>query len=72
MNAAIPIQAIPPTDAAWGDSPTSRAPGWVYTDETLYRREMDRLFYRGHWCYVGLECEVPETGDFKRTAVGER
>lgn len=56
----------------WGDAPTSRAPGWVYTDPEVYREELERFFYRGHWCYVGLECEVPEAGDFKRTVVGER
>ena len=76
MNATIPILPVPlpvtGATAAWGEAPTSRAPGWVYTDADLYRRELDRLFYRGHWCYVGLECEVPETGDFKRTTVGER
>ncbi len=68
MNAAIPIHTTSP----WGEAPTSRAPGWVYTDAELYQRELERLFYRGHWCYVGLECEVPEAGDFKRTVVGER
>ncbi len=57
---------------AWGDAPTSRAPGWIYTDAEVYREELERFFYRGHWCYVGLECEVPEVGDFKRTAIGER
>jgi salicylate 5-hydroxylase large subunit len=67
MNAALPS---PP--AAWGDAPTSRVPGWAYTSETLYREELQRLFYRGHWCYVGLECEVPEPGDWRRSAVGER
>ncbi|MBV9891124.1 MAG: aromatic ring-hydroxylating dioxygenase subunit alpha, partial [Rhizobacter sp.] len=25
-----------------------------------------------HWCYVGLEAEVANPGDFKRTVVGER
>ena len=68
MSAVIPI-AVSPT---WGEAPTSQAPGWIYTDDGLYRRELDRFFYRGHWCYVGLECEVPEAGDFKRTVVGER
>ena len=68
MNAVMPIIA----DPAWGEAPTSRVPGWVYTDAEIYRRELERLFYRGHWCYVGLECEVPQTGDFKRTVVGER
>ena len=65
---------VMPIDVArrWGDAPTSRAPGWVYTDPALYREELERFFYRGHWCYVGLECEVPDKGDFKRTAIGER
>jgi salicylate 5-hydroxylase large subunit len=57
---------------AWGDAPTSRVPGWVYTDPEVYRQELERFFYQGHWCYVGLECEVPEPGDYKRTVVGER
>ena len=56
----------------WGNAPTSRVPGWAYTDEAVYRRELERFFYKGHWCYVGLECEVPNPGDFKRTVVGER
>ncbi len=64
-----PMQTAPMT---WGDSPTSRAPGRVYTDEGLYREELERFFYRGHWCYVGLECEVPDAGNFKKSAVGER
>ena len=70
---SVPIvDADAPSGCAWGDAPTSRAPGWVYTDEAVYRQELERFFYRGHWCYVGLECEVPEPGDFKRSKVGER
>jgi salicylate 5-hydroxylase large subunit len=42
MNAAM----------TWGDAPTSRASGAVYTDETLYREELERFFYRGHWSLV--------------------
>ncbi len=56
----------------WGSAPISRVPGWAYTDEAVYRRELERFFYKGHWCYVGLACEVPSPGDFKRTVVGER
>ncbi len=70
MNAALPLAAGPASP--WGELPTSRAPGWVYTKPEVYREEMERFFYRGHWCYVGLECEVPQPGDFKRTVVGER
>ena len=51
---------------------SSRIPFSVYTDEQLHQRELERLFYRGHWCYVGLEAEIPNVGDFKRTVIGER
>jgi salicylate 5-hydroxylase large subunit len=51
---------------------SSRIPFSVYTDEQIYKRELERLFYHGHWCYVGLEAEIPNSGDFKRTVVGER
>lgn len=64
--------ALTSAGPAWGDAPTSRAPGWVYTDPGIYQQELERFFYRGHWAYVGLECEVPGPGDFKRTKVGER
>ena len=65
----------PASDTApprWGGEGTSRIPFAVYTDEALHRRELERFFYQGHWCYVGLEAEIPEAGDFKRTVVGER
>ena len=39
---------------------------------SCYQRELERFFYRSHWCYVGLEAEIPNAGDFKRTVVGER
>ena len=70
MNAIDP--AARGADKLWGDAPLSRVPGRVYTDAQLYAQELQRFFYRGHWCYVGLDCEVPNTGDFKRTVVGER
>lgn len=57
---------------AWPGDGTHRIPFEAYTDEAIYRRELERFFYRGHWCYIGLEAEVPKPGDFKRTAVGER
>ncbi|MEY4209477.1 MAG: hypothetical protein RLZZ20_2629 [Pseudomonadota bacterium] len=56
----------------WESEGTSRIPFWAYTDESIYKKELDRLFYKGHWCYIGLEAEVPKPGDFKRTVIGER
>jgi len=61
-----------PESPTWTGGGTSRVPFWAYTREDLYKKELDRMFYNGHWCYVGLEAEIPNAGDFKRTVVGER
>ena len=56
----------------WPGAGTHRVPFGVYTSDWVHQRELQRLFYQNHWCYVGLEVEVPEPGDFKRSVVGER
>ena len=56
----------------WSDAGSSRIPFWVYTDEQLHKRELDKIFYGEHWCYVGLDIEIPNTGDYKLSFVGER
>ena len=61
-----------PESPTWPGEGTSRVPFWAYTREDLYKKELDRLFYNGHWCYVGLEAEIPNAGDFRRTVIGER
>ncbi|UUX95358.1 aromatic ring-hydroxylating dioxygenase subunit alpha [Aquabacterium sp. J223] len=61
-----------PTQPHWEGDGTHRIPFLAYTSDEIYKRELERLFYKGHWCYVGLEAEVPNVGDFKRTVIGER
>ena len=61
-----------PSELRWEREETSRIPFLAYTSEALHKRELERFFYNKHWCYVGLEAEVPNPGDFKRTAIGER
>jgi salicylate 5-hydroxylase large subunit len=56
----------------WKGEGSSRIPFWAYTDDDIYRQELERFFYSGHWCYVGLEAEIANPGDFKRTVIGER
>ena len=56
----------------WEAEGSSRITFWAYTDEAIYKKELDRLFYKAHWSYIGLEAEVPNPGDFKRTVIGER
>ena len=64
--------ALFPASVTWEGAGTSRIPFGVYTHEDLHRWELERFFYRKHWCYVGLAAEIPNPGDFKRTVVGER
>lgn len=56
----------------WRTEGSGRVPYGVYSDADIYHRELERFFYSGHWCYVGLEAEIPQPGDFKRSWVGER
>jgi phenylpropionate dioxygenase-like ring-hydroxylating dioxygenase large terminal subunit len=42
----------------------------VYIDDEVYRLEMQRLFRDG-WAFVGLEAEVPNPGDFRRSWMGD-
>lgn len=66
------MPAVFPENPVWESEGTSRIPFWAYTDEALYKKELERFFYDNHWCYVGLEAEIPNPGDFKRTVIGER
>ena len=61
-----------PKELHWETDGTSRIPFMAYTGEELHKKELERFFYRKHWCYVGLEAEIPNPGDFKRTVIGER
>ena len=69
-NGACPGDA--PDALHWEAGDTSRIPFAVYTDPSRHQRELERFFYRGHWCYVGLEAEIPNPGDYRRSVVGER
>ena len=51
---------------------THRIPNRVYSDAELHARELDAFFYKAHWCYVALECEIPKPGDYKATMIGEK
>lgn len=44
-------------------------PGAFFTDEALYRAELDCIFAR-HWLFVATEAEIPEGGDYRTYQVG--
>ena len=55
----------------WPGNGTHQVPYWVYTDPDIYAGELRKVFGGKSWNYVGLEAEIPEPGNFKRTKVGE-
>ncbi|HPY40314.1 MAG TPA: salicylate hydroxylase, partial [Thiolinea sp.] len=69
MSSTTPVF---PQEPQWPDAGTSHIPFWAYTRDDLHKRELERLFYTKHWCYIGLEAEIPNPGDFRRSVVGER
>jgi len=42
--------------------PGHALPAGLYTREDVFKADLD-VFFRRHWIYVGLECDVPEPGD---------
>lgn len=55
----------------WPDEGVSRVPYRVYTDPDIYAVEQERVFRGSAWCFIGLESEVPEAGDYKTTYIGD-
>jgi phenylpropionate dioxygenase-like ring-hydroxylating dioxygenase large terminal subunit len=55
----------------WPREGPCRIPYWVYTDDSVYNSEQERIFHGPTWNYVGLEAELPKAGDFKTTFVGD-
>ena len=59
-----------PHDYVWPDNDLSVIPDWVYTDQAIYEREVERIFHGHTWNYVALEAEIANAGDFIRSNVG--
>jgi anthranilate 1,2-dioxygenase large subunit len=57
-------------DHVWPADGLSAIPDWVYTSQTIYEREVERIFRGRSWNFVALEAELPEPGCFKRSFVG--
>ena len=58
-------------DLDWPSGDITRVPYRLYTDEGLFEREMERIFYAS-WAYVGLEAEIPNAWDYITTMIGKR
>ena len=56
----------------WPEGGPTRIPNWIYSDEDIFRRELETFHFGKSWSYIGLECEIPAAGSFKRTWIGPR
>jgi anthranilate 1,2-dioxygenase large subunit len=56
----------------WPQEGHIRIPSWIYSDPEIFQRELETFHYGNSWNYVGLECELPEAGSFKRAWIGPR
>lgn len=55
----------------WPTADNSRVPFSVFTDPDLYDLEQKLLFRGPNWCFVAMELEIPDKGDYKTTWVGD-
>jgi anthranilate 1,2-dioxygenase large subunit len=56
---------------AWPQEGNSRVPYRVFSDPEVYQAEHDRLFLGKTWQFLVLEDELPNSGDYKTTFLGE-
>ncbi|MBK4738683.1 aromatic ring-hydroxylating dioxygenase subunit alpha [Noviherbaspirillum pedocola] len=54
----------------WEEDVT-RIPYWVYQDAAVYQAEQSKVFGGPTWSYLCLEAEIPKSGDFRTTFIGE-
>jgi anthranilate 1,2-dioxygenase large subunit len=59
------------TAAIWPAPDYSRVPYRLYHDAEIYACEQERIFRGPVWSFLGLDCEIPNTGDFRASYVGE-
>ena len=60
-----------PDGFEWPKEGNARVPYRVFADPEIYRTERDRVFLGPTWQYLALADELPETGDYKTTFLGE-
>jgi salicylate 5-hydroxylase large subunit len=56
----------------WPAENYGHIPYWIYTDQAVFDKEMERIFCGPGWAYVGLAAELPEPGSFLTTNIGNR
>jgi anthranilate 1,2-dioxygenase large subunit len=72
-NAPLRIQLMSESKpiVQWPAEGVTRAPFKVMSDPDVYRLEQEKIFRGPTWHYLCLEVEIPETGTYRTTYVGE-
>ena len=55
----------------WPAEGNARVPYRMFSDPDIYRAELDRIFLGPTWQYLALGGELPQTGDYLTTFLGE-
>ncbi|HET8747110.1 MAG TPA: Rieske 2Fe-2S domain-containing protein, partial [Ramlibacter sp.] len=55
----------------WPQAGLTRVPYRLYGEEAVARQEQERIYHGATWNYLCLEAELPETGSYRTTFVGE-
>ena len=56
---------------AWPEEGVTRVPFRLFSDAEIYALEQERIFRGAVWCFLGLDIDIPNPGDYKTTTVGE-
>src|SRR5439155_18636256 len=59
------------TAGIWPALDYSRVPYRLYHDAEAYEREQERIFRGPTWHFLALAAEIPNSGDFRATWVGD-
>jgi len=60
------------SSVVWPGTGVSEVPFGIYTEPSIFEREMERIFEGASWSYVGLAAEIPEPGDYLVSMLGRR
>lgn len=58
-------------DLHWESKNFSKIPLSVFSDENIYKREIEKIFIGPVWLFLGLEAEIPNSGDFTTNFAGD-
>ncbi len=61
----------PDRTVTWPEGGVARVPYGIYSDPDLYALEQRRIFRGPVWNFLCLEIELPDSGDYRTTFVGE-